>query len=277
MGKKKKVKSPDELERDEVLAAYKDTLKGVTVDLSNWSANKIRTALGCVASHTLKAPSATTVQFYSDLFERSSSVVKEEGPLQLTHAVKIKNVVLLEKMLEYWDPLARKCLALTTAVQNQNLRAVQILLPLSDTPTVAVYCLQVSASLGNKQLFDIFEPYMDWVADDCYTARFCALRCADTVIEEERRSAEKGQVLCLEKTRLPNQYEMLVQIIRKIDYQELERRLYKLSQSTINSTVSERGEKGLEIYQRAYEESVLKERLLTAVSGQQTTVRRSKM
>ena len=277
MAKKKKVKSPDELQHEEVLAAYKDTVKSVAVDVSDWSASKIRTALGCIAVYTVKSPSATTVQFYSDLFEKASPEVKSEGPLQLSDAVKIKNTALLEKMLAHWDPLARKSSALTAAVKNQNLRAVQILLPMSDIPSVAVYCLQVSASLGNKQLFDIFEPYMDWNADDCYTARFCALRCADTVIEEDKRSAEKGQVSRLEKTRLPNQYEMLVQIIRKVDYQELERRLYTLSQSLVSSTVSERGEKGLEIYQRAYEESVLKERLLAAVGDQETAVRRSKI
>lgn len=277
MAKKKKVKTPEELEHEVVLAAYKDTVKGAAVDLSDWSASKIQTALGCIASYTVKSPSATTVQFYSDLFEKASPEMKSEGLLQLSDAVKIKNTTLLENMLAHWDPLARKSSGLTSAVKNQNLRAIQILFPLSDVPSVAVYCLQVSASVGNKQIFDIFEPYVDWNADDCFTARFCALRCADTIIQEEKRSAENGDITRLEATRLPSQYEMLVQIIRKVDYRELERRLYKLSQSTVNSTVSRRGERGLEIYQRAYEESVLKERLLAAVGDQETAVRRSKI
>lgn len=274
MAKKNKQKSASEIEQDEVTAAYTATLKGVAVDLSDWSGSKIKMALKAIANHPVRTPSPTTKTFYTDLFARLPANLKNEGPLNLSDAVKIKNTTLLEEMLHHWDPLARKCAALTNAVQQGNLRAVQMLLPVSDIPSVAVYCIQVCARIGNKRLFDIFEPYIDWALDDCYTARFCALRCADTILEEERRSQEKGVKSDFEKTRLPNQYDMLVQVIRKNDHKELERRLHALSVSRVGGTVVERGEKGLEIFYRAYEESVLKERLLAVVKDQEIAPRR---
>lgn len=273
----KKQKTSKQAKQKAINALYKNTSSGsgVEVDVSTWELEEKTMALQAIAQNSLKAPTSVTEKFYTSLFKTLPAHLIKNGPLQLIHAVKIQNTMLLEKMLCHWDPLENNSAALTFAVQQENVHAAQILFPLSDVASIAVYCLQASATKGEKNLFDMFEPYIDWAADDCYTARFCALRCADTIIAEERRCKEREDQLEFEKTILPNQYEMLVQIIKKVDYKELERRLHALSLSNVNNTVAKRGEKGLEIFLRAYEESVLKERLLAAVNNCSTTIRRS--
>lgn len=271
---KQKQKSPQEIERDEIAELYKGTAKNLAIDVSGWSKSKMRMALKIIAEHPVHAPKPATQKFYADLFNILPTSLKDEGPLKLAHAVKIKNTLLLKEMLKHWDPLAGNSKALTQAVKSENIHAVEILLPVSDIPPVAVFCIQVCAQVGNKKLFDVFEPYIDWTADDYYTARFCALRCADSIIEEERRSKEKGVNSNFEKTRLPSQYDMLVQVIRKNDHRVLERRLHALSLSPVGGDVAKRGQKGLEIFYRAYEESILKERLLSVVQDGETAPRR---
>ncbi len=267
MAKQKKQKSQYEIEFDDLKLAYQQTAKKVPLDPSQWGSRKMKMALDVIAKHPVRAPSKVTKIFYQQLFTRLSPSDRNKGGLDLNHAVGVKNTVLLKEMLNFWDNLTQKTLALTKAVKQGNTKAVQILAPISDVKSIAVYCIQLSATIGNKQIFDVFEPHMDWSQDDCYTARFCALRCADTMIEEQKKAESKGLVCKFEKTRLPSQYQMLVEIIRKNNCEELKRRLVALSKSRIGGAVVERGEKGLEIFYQAYDESVLKERLMTATEN----------
>lgn len=279
MAKAKKQKSQYEIEFDVLKGAYYQTGKKVELDPTQWDSRKMRMALDVIAKHPLRTPSKATQTFYHRLFARLSTSDRNTGALGLNHAVGIKNTVLLKEMLNFWDNLTQKTSALTAAVKASNTKAVHLLAPVSDVKSVAVYCIQLSATLGNKQIFDVFEPHVDWSQDDCYTARFCALRCADTMIEEQKKAESKGGVCKFEKTRLPSQYEMLVEMIRKNDCEELKRRLVALSTSRIGGSVVERGEKGLEIFYQAYDDSILKERLMSAIENpnEAQSRRKSKM
>lgn len=278
MAKQKKPKSQYEIEFDDLKLAYHQTGKKVALDPTPWDSRKRKMALDVIAKHPLRTPSKETQTFYQQLFARLSPSDRNRGSLGLNHAVGVKNTVLLKEMLNFWDPLEGGSAALTKAVKEGNTKAVQILAPVSDVKSVAVYCIQLSATLGKKEIFDVFEPHVDWAQDDCYTARFCALRCADTMIEEQKKAENNGTVCKFEKTRLPSQYEMLVEMIRKNDCEELKRRLVALSKSRIGGAVVERGEKGLEIFYQAYDDSVLKERLLAATENTEPQLRRkSKM
>lgn len=277
MGKKvrklKAQKSPQQLQEEawikEFSLNYAATESGAPLDARGWNSWQIHHALATIKGRILSNPTSATSDFYDSLF---SQVNWSTSPLQLHDAAGNNNVHLLQSLVKYCDPKANNSLALRHAVQHKCLKTARVLFPLSDARGVAGFCVQQAARWGDMDLFTLFEPLVDWKADDCYTARFCALRCADSVLEQ-KENPPKGKK---HKTPLPVQYQMLIAMIRKNDYAVLEERLAKLTHS-LKSNVSERGKVAWEISTQAYQESVLKERLMEVVGSDPAAPRRSKI
>lgn len=196
------------------------------VDIAQWSDVYFESMLAnlTLIHNRLTVPhSPHYSQLCADLFARwntSESPNKgygllEAGSTQLSFeriALKLierNDNAALQQIIAYIDPSFHSCLFLRHAVQEMNMDAVRLLLPISEIKEVAYFAVEIANRTANSYLLDVFLPHADPTALNYALVRHAAHRCVEASDRQAdfmcglQRVLEAADFICVSKNQPP--------------------------------------------------------------------------